>query len=133
MFTKKRIIRQIIIAVIILIPVGLYLAMTLDQNAKIKDLIFEPIDMTEVADGTYQGEATTGMVTAQVEVTVVDHQIETIELIRHDYGLGQKAETIIPLMVAQNTVEIDAIAGATTSSEVIKSAVCQALLQGIPE
>jgi uncharacterized protein with FMN-binding domain len=133
MFTKKRFIRQLIIAVIILIPVGLFLAMTLDQNAKIKDLIFEPIDMTGVADGTYQGEATTGMVTAQVEVTVVNHHIESIELIRHDYGLGQKAESLIPVMVAQNTVDVDAIAGATTSSEVIKSAVCQALLQGVSE
>jgi uncharacterized protein with FMN-binding domain len=120
----------------ILIAVGLFVItsffrMTKDQEAKVKDLVFEKIDMTKVKDDTYVGEADTGMVFVKVEVVVKDHQITDITILKHDNGLGGKAEKIINTIIKNNTYEVDTINGATTSSQTIKSAISKALVQGI--
>ena len=84
-------------------------------------------------DGVYIGSASTNMVKAEVKVTVENHKISAIELIKHDNLLGKKAEAILGGMISANTYDVDAVTGATASSQVIKSAVCSALLKGLKE
>lgn len=52
-----------------------------------------------------------------------------IDILKHDNGKGKKAEQIRANMIDSNTYDVDAISGATTSSEVIKSAVSNALVE----
>lgn len=111
----------------------LYLWMSAEQKSRLDRLVFEKIDMTKVQDGTYTGHAGTGFVNVKVEVSVEDHKIKRITLTEHDNGFGKKAETIIDDMVRMNTYEVDGVSGATHSSQTIKSAVCDALLKGLPE
>jgi len=66
----------------------------------------------------------------KVDVTVKDHSITGIEILEHENGMGSKAEAITQTMLACNSYQVDAVSGATLSSETIKSAVSKALASG---
>ena len=85
------------------------------------------INMNNVADGVYSGHSELGPVSVDVEVHVADHKLTKVDLVRHACGLGRPAEAITEKMVEQNTFDVDAVSGATVSSEVIKNAVNKAL------
>ena len=85
----------------------------------------------QVADGTYEGTAETPLVKVTVEVTVQDHAIREIELLRHENGHGAPAEAMLPEMLSRNTSEVDTISGATLSGKAIRAAVRDALAKGI--
>ena len=88
------------------------------------------VQVMHVKDGCSIGEAKTLLIKAKVEVTILNEKITSIQLLEHDHGLGQNAETIIEEMMKENTWDVDTISGATLSSEVIKHAVNQALQKG---
>jgi uncharacterized protein with FMN-binding domain len=104
------------------------MASTADRERK--NLYYSVLEPSKIADGAFQGGADTTFVKAEVEVTVKDHTIIEIDLLKHENGKGAKAEAIIMDMINQNTYQVDSISGATLSSEVIKSAVSIALEQG---
>lgn len=89
------------------------------------------IDMNQVKDGTYKASSDGGMVKVEVEVTVKDHQITNINLLKHENGKGKPAEAMLDEMVAQNTDDVDCVTGATGSSKTIRNAVNKALQQGL--
>ena len=63
----------------------------------------------------------------RVRVTVTDGKIENIEILEHQCGKGKPANAIAEEMARRNDIEVDAVSGATVSSEVIKDAVRNAL------
>lgn len=110
---------------------GLYLKSIRDYKAEVAALTFTEIDLSRVADGTYAGSCETGVVNAQVLVTVRDHTITDIQLLRHDNGRGTPAEAILARMLQAQTTDVDTVSGATNSSRVLRKAVENALSQGI--
>jgi len=120
-----------IILLFILLIGGLFLSVEMKQEKQLKQLEYTDIDMSTVKDGSYTGIAETAMVKVTVEVTVKEHKISNIQITRHENGKGKPAEVIVEDMMKQNRCDVDAVSGATTSSIVIKSAVHNALLQGI--
>ena len=111
---------------------GLYLKSIGDYKAKVNALTFDEIDLTKVDDGVYEGQCDTGVVRARVQVTVRDHQMESIALLEHENGKGTPAEAILDQMVQNQTTAVDAVSGATCSSKVIRKAVENALAAGLP-
>lgn len=109
---------------------SLYMRHQINKTYKRLDEV-EIVDLSEVEDGTYEGIEETDLVKVTVVVTVKDHQMTDIQLIRHENGKGTPAEAIIPEMIRQNTSEVDEITGATMSSKTIKTAVKNALAQGL--
>ena len=89
------------------------------------------IDVSKVEDGIYDGHSELGPVIVDVKVTVKKGKIIEVEIINHQNGLGQSANAIVNEMLDKNTYEVDAISGATVSSEVIINAVNDALLKGL--
>lgn len=83
-----------------------------------------------VADGTYEGTAETPLVKVTVAVTVENHTLKDIQLLRHENGKGTPAEAMLPEMLRQNTSEVDTVSGATMSSKAIRAAVRDALVKG---
>jgi uncharacterized protein with FMN-binding domain len=130
---KKKIILIVgsIIMLFILIIGGLILGVGMKEDRQLKQLEYTDVDMNTVSDGKYTGIAETQMVKVTVEVTVKEHKISDIQITRHDNGMGQPAEVIVDDMIEQNRCDVDAVSGATTSSIVIKTAVHNALMQGI--
>ncbi len=120
----------IILAAVIGILIIVMLAMFIKIESEMKSLAYYETDLNELEDGVYQGKAETTLVKAEVEVEVDDHKIIRIDILKHDNGMGKEAERITGDMIKMNTYEVDAISGATSSSEVIKSAVSDALANG---
>lgn len=121
-------------AVIIGIFLVMMFVMFTKMGSEMKNLQYYKVDLMEVKDGVYRGKSETTLVKVEVEVEVEvevkSHEIIRIDLLKHDNGRGAKAEQIIDVMVEENTYDVDAISGATASSEVIKSAVSNALHSG---
>lgn len=109
---------------------SMYFKMKDDAKAALAALPYESVDMNRVSDGAYLGESDAGLVRVKVEVGVQDHKIETVKILKHENGRGGAAEAIVDAMVAQNRYDVDAVSGATLSSQTIKSAVSLALKQG---
>ena len=74
--------------------------------------------------------AETPLVKVMVEVTVQDHTLREIRLLRHENGQGAPAEAMLPDMLSRNTSEVDGVSGATLSSKAIRAAVRDALVKG---
>ncbi len=128
---KKVIVVLCSIVILVIVGVaGIFASMTIKTNSAVKKQVNYPVAMEKVADGTYLGQSDGGMVQVEVAVTVKNHRIEGIELIRHENGKGAAAEAIISEMVAKNTYEVDVVSSATISSKTIMNAVNNALTSG---
>ena len=108
----------------------LVLSVIFSKNA-FEKIEIENIDLQKVSDGVYIGEHKTGPVYVKVEVTVDDHKITEILILKHKQGKGKKAEKIVVDVVDKQSLQVDTITGATGSSKVILKAVEKALKKGM--
>lgn len=120
----------LILLVLIVIGLGLYISLVNSSKRSLTAMEYEEVDMSEVADGVYFGEVDAGLVYVKVSVTVNENKIINIRILKHKNGLGSKAESLVTEMLQQNSYKVDAVSGATLSSEAIKSAVSKALKNG---
>ena len=101
------------------------------EKAKNELMIIEDPDLSKVDDGIYKGKFDTMLVKAEVEVSVVNHKIVSILIIKHENGKGKPAETIVDTIIKDNSTDVELVAGATMSSLIIRAAVIDALNKGI--
>ncbi len=80
-------------------------------------------DFSSIPDGTYRGTCAAGIVKATVDVTMAGGRIERVAIVSHRCGKGKPAEAIVDDVVAKQSLEIDAVSGATRSSKVILKAI----------
>ncbi len=83
-----------------------------------------------ISDGNYVGEYSISPVSVKVEASVKNSIITDITFIEHSNGLGSSAESITGEIVSNQSLEIDAISGATVSSKCILKAVENAIKNG---
>ena len=116
------------IFLIIAAPMGiLFLAVVGKEYNELKGFDQTPVELDNVVDGVYEGSSETTLVKVNVRVTVKDGSIENIEILKHECGKGLPANIIVNDMISRNEIDVDAVSGATVSSEVIKDAVRNAL------
>jgi uncharacterized protein with FMN-binding domain len=87
-------------------------------------------DLSNRADGVYRGEYSVSGTPnkATVEVTLQDKSITAIKIVRHFCSsIGRKAEKITDKVIEQQSLSVDAISGATSSSIAILKAIENAL------
>lgn len=84
-------------------------------------------NLSNVQDGNYIGEYTITPVFVKVEVSVSNHRITNITVLQHDNGLGSMAENIVNDVVEEQSLDIDAVSGATVSSKCILKAIENAI------
>jgi uncharacterized protein with FMN-binding domain len=118
----RRYLLALLILAIALVGVQLYRA-----TLPLAKLTIGPVDLTQVADGQYEGEFKTALVGARVRVTVADHRITDIAIVEHNNGKGKPAEAITAAVVAGQSLSVDTVTGATHSSKVILKAIELAL------
>lgn len=92
------------------------------------DVRIEDVDLSAVHDGTYEGKHNVFPISVKVEVTVKGNKIIGINLIKHFNGQGSAAEAIPEKVVKSQSLQIDAVSGATLSSKVILLAIRDALM-----
>ena len=112
---------------IVLLGTSGCLSLTASMKKRLAKIENEDIDMETVEDGIFEGHSELAPVKVDVKVLVENHKLIKVELLRHECGLGHPADVIVDKMVEQNTWDIDAVSGATVSSEIIKNAVNKAL------
>lgn len=88
-------------------------------------------ELSKIPDGVYRGSAKVLPVIARVEVTVTGGRITGFRILRHLTGQGRAAEVLTEQVVEKQTIEIDAVSGATYSSKVILKAGENALRAGL--
>ena len=101
------------------------------EKAKNELMLVEDPDLSKVEDGIYRGKVETMLVKAEVEVSVKNHKIISISIIKHENGKGKPAEAIVDAIIKDNSTDVELIAGATMSSLVIRAAVIDAVTNGI--
>ncbi len=119
----------LIITIILLVIISI-----INSSNPRKDMIelkIEEVDLSKVADGTYIGNCDMKIVTAVVKVKVENNKIVSIEIIEHKHGPKKGAESIKDKIIEKQSLNVDAISGATGSSKVIRKAVELALKKGI--
>ena len=120
----------VIPAVLALLIITICAVIVIRMNSQVKSFDRSEIDVSQVKDGIYEGRSETDMVKVDVRVTVSNGDISDIEIVRHECGKGKIANVIVGDMIEKDDVEVDAVSGATFSSEVIKDAVRNALRKG---
>lgn len=124
--TKKKKIGIIIVLVLVLAIIFMGYSYLKHQDA-IDNIVIEDVDMKNIPDGVYTGSCDAVFVTAEVEVTVKDHKITAINLLEHRNGKGEMAEILPAKIIENQTLKVDTVTGATSSSKVIIKAIENAL------
>jgi uncharacterized protein with FMN-binding domain len=129
-FMKKK---HVAILTVLILIIGVVLAAAgvksyLEANLEqLVDLTIPDVDLTKLENGVYTGSYKAFPVAAEVRVTINDHKITGIELVKHDNGQGAPAEVIPKKVVEAQTLDVDIVSGATYSSKVILKAIENAL------
>jgi len=87
----------------------------------------QDVNLSEIPDGVYEGSCSVFPVSVKVEVAVENHAITDINLVEHNNGKGSAAEVLPGKVVEAQSLEVDAVSGATCSSKAILKAIKDAL------
>ncbi|MGB7594131.1 MAG: FMN-binding protein [Erysipelotrichaceae bacterium] len=106
---------------------GKYLLDLREYKQAMATVEIKTLDLAKLEDGVYAGSYDAKIIAASVEVTLDEGKITKIELIKHKYEKGGPAVSVIDEIIAQQTLEVDVVSGATNSSKTILKAVENAL------
>lgn len=120
---------MIILIVAILLVVCVKVGADFLTKRTLKKVKINEVPISQVADGEYVGEAQIKPVSAKVNVQVENGKITDIEIKDHMTGLGKNGEKNIDQIINKQSLDVDAISGATQSSVTITKAVENALTQ----
>ena len=96
-------------------------------------LPFYNVQPAEVADGTYRGKTYTSFLHVQLDVTVQDGTITTIQIIENEGLGGKKITPLLDEIIAQNNSVVPALKGDELGSIVFIACVDDALHKGVSE
>lgn len=129
---------QILILVLIIISVitGSSFIKSMIEKAEagteqLIQMVLYDIDLRKIPDGEYEGNYKAFPVMVMVRVSVSNHSITDIKLLKHINEQGKDAEFILDHIINAQSVKVDAISGATFSSKVIQKAIETALLSSL--
>lgn len=111
------------ILLVVLVLAILLAAYLFKVNQEVQKVEIDTPAFAELADGTYKGQAELGPVKVETATQIKDGRITSIEILRHENGLGQPAEKIINQVIDQQSLEVDVISGATASSKTILKSI----------
>ena len=126
---KRKLVLILAIMLLIISTVGFGIIKHIESNLEsLKYIQIPEVDMSEIRDGVYSGSYSAAPVSAEVSVTVKDHIITDIQIIKHINGQGSPAEIITDRVIKSQSLHVDSVTGATYSSKVILLAIKNALL-----
>ena len=95
-----------------------------------RDITVQMPDLTLLNDGIYRGiyDLSGTPIKVILDVTIQRNRILHIEIVQHNSSpIGRRAESIINYVIEKQSLEIDAVSGATASSKAILKAIEKAL------
>lgn len=122
----------LIIFFVIVAIAAIYMGVRLWRYSKKVDAItVEQVDIARVADGTYEGETDLVLVKAHVRATVQNGRLTDLSILDHQHGKGYSGAAITGRVLENQSLQVDAISGATASSKAILKATEIALRKGL--
>lgn len=117
---------QILITVVITLLVGFVLMafMLRPQVLDIKD-----VDFNTITDGEYIGICQNKILLAVVKVHVKDHEISDVEILEHKDSYMEQAKQIADGVCSNQSLDVDAVSGATLTSSTVLKAIENALTE----
>lgn len=85
------------------------------------------VDLDMVADGQYIGVCQNKILLAVVRVDVKDHEITSIEILKHKASYMEQARQIAADVCSGQSLDVDAVSGATLTSDTVLKAIEKAL------
>ncbi|MDE7245473.1 MAG: FMN-binding protein [Oscillospiraceae bacterium] len=95
-----------------------------------QSLVIGTADLSTVADGEYIGVCQNKILFAVVKVEIKGHEIADIEVIAHKPSYMKQAEQTAEAVCAAQSLGVDAISGATLTSDTVRKAIENALKDG---
>ncbi len=126
---RGRALRALLVTLgVIVIMVGGFLTFTMGGKEKAINLTVENVALDTIPDGTYEGSYSGMRWSNTVAVTVKDHQITNIEVVKSQVFITPETQDALAQSVLDSqSVEVDAISGATADSHAYLKAVENAL------
>jgi uncharacterized protein with FMN-binding domain len=93
---------------------------------EVRALTVNPVDLSKVPDGTFQGTFTQGRFTFTVNVAMKDHKIAAI-LLSDPKQDNAVVKAIIDRVIAEQKVNVDTVSGASLTTRAFTKAVELAL------
>ena len=133
--SKKCKILLIVAVVVVILAAAIAAVITIaERNQRaVEAVIMEDFDLSLVPDGTFQGKYNAFPVIVEVDVTVKNHVITGIGLVKHMNGQGGGADVLPAKVVEAQSLLVDTISGATYSSKVMLLAIRNALVNAVGE
>ena len=98
------------------------------EMRQVRNMPINEVDLSGVPDGSYKGDFTYGKFTYEVEAAVKDHRIENIGILKNrDTKHAKKAEGVIENVLKAQSLDVDTVTGATTTSKALLKAIENAL------
>ncbi len=92
----------------------------------IKALTINPVDITQIEDGEYQGKYELGRFLSEVNVTIKDGKIVDIKRLSAPL-VKDVSEELFERMIQEQRVDVDTVSGATANSKANMKSVENAL------
>lgn len=125
---KKKIGLAILTVLLLVVMLVYVFIKNVESNLEaLEQVQVQEVNLTQVQDGIYTGQYGEIPVSAEVSVTVKDHTITAIQIVKHVNGQGKPAEVITESVIKAQSLQVDAISDATYSSKVILLAISDAL------
>lgn len=133
MINKKK---KIVIGTFVVLAicfVAFYFAFIFPMNKEykaVRTMNIEEPDLTRMSDGAYIGEFTYGSTLTKVEVQITAQKIVNIKVLqagKNEHAL--KARAVLEEVIAKQSLQVDTVAGATTTSKALLKAIERALKQ----
>lgn len=127
---KGKLLKVILIITVVLIALISYMSIRYKGMVKtFYSTTINNIDLSKVKDGVYSSSYVNFLIRVDLKVTVKNHKITDIKIIKQSCGKGYEATDTVTKVLKAQSLKVDTVTGATGSSMAILKAIEQALTQ----
>lgn len=119
---------------VILIVIGAVIAVALGfagwafvDVIRYNELVIRNVDLPNIADGVYEGSFEGGRFSNSLEITVKDHEIVDIKMLKSSTSQEDICRRIYAKVIGKQSLEIDTVSGATVTTLTTLKAIENAL------
>jgi uncharacterized protein with FMN-binding domain len=118
-----------IVLVIVVVVAGVIIWLT-SGLSEYGNMAVQSVDLSRVTDGTYTGNFDGGRWTNTVRVTVKNHRITDIKIVKDvKFKSPDSAEVLFRRVKAAQSLKVDTVTGATVTGKAYLQSIANALLK----
>lgn len=126
---NKTLLALLVIVAIIVIGSSIFVKKMEAELQLLTQEVISDVDLSATNDGVFTATHKVLPIDVEVQVSIENHKITQILLVKHFNGQGKAAEILPSRILETQSLQVDAIAGATYSSKVIVKAIQTALVK----